>query len=135
MPHEESAYPADWLHVAGKDLQRARLLLGEHDAGLAGFCLQQAVEKYLKAFLLSRGWRLRRTHNLDALLDEAIVHDASLEDFRGVCQKTTAFYFVERYPFVIETGITLEDVRNALQQAEELIDKLQKISPGETTTG
>lgn len=96
MPLEESLYPADWLRIAEKDLQRARRLLEEHDSGLAGFCLQQAVEKFLKAFLLSKGWQLRRIHNLDTLLDDAIIYEASLNDFRSVCQKITAFYFVER---------------------------------------
>jgi HEPN domain-containing protein len=77
---------------------------------LAGFCLQQAVEKFLKAFLLSHGWPLRRIHDLGALLDEAIIYNASFEDFRAVCQKITAFYFVERYPLVVETGMTEEGV-------------------------
>jgi HEPN domain-containing protein len=105
MPHEESLYPADWVRIAEKDLRRVDRLLDKHDPELAGFCLQQAVEKFLKAFLLSKGWRLRRIHNLDALLDDAITYDASLEEFRSVCQKISAFYFVERYPFLVETGI------------------------------
>ena len=65
MPHEESLYPADWVRIAEKDLRRVDRLLDKHDPELAGFCLQQAVEKFLKAFLLSKGWRLRRIHNLD----------------------------------------------------------------------
>ena len=125
MAPEESRYPADWLRIAERDLRRVRRLLDEHNPELAGFCLQQAVEKFLKAFLLSRGWRLRRIHNLDALLDEAIVHDASLETFRSVCQKITAFYVVERYPLIIDTGVTEEEVHSALEQATELIDRLR----------
>jgi HEPN domain-containing protein len=125
MAPEESRYPADWLRIADRDLRRVRRLLDEHDPELAGFCLQQAVEKFLKAFLLSRGWRLRRIHNLDALLDEAIVHDASLETSRSVCQKITAFYVMERYPLIIETGVTEEEIDSALEQATELIDRLR----------
>ncbi len=125
MLPEESLYPADWLRIAEKDLGRVGRLLDGHDAGLAGFCLQQAVEKFLKAFLLSQGWQLRRIHNLDALLDDAVTYDASLEDFRSACQKITVFYFVERYPFVVETGITEEDVRSSLEQVKELIEKLR----------
>jgi len=125
MPREESLYPADWLRLAERDWKRVERLLDEHDPELAGFCLQQAVEKFLKAFLLSRGWQLRRIHNLDTLLDDAITHDASLEDFRSVCQKITAFYFVERYPFIVETGMVEEDVRSSLEQVKELIEKLR----------
>lgn len=125
MPHEESLYPADWVRIAEKDLGRVDRLLDENDPELAGFCLQQAVEKFLKAFLLSKGWRLRRIHNLDTLLDDAITYDASLEKFRSVCQKISAFYFLERYPFLIETGITNEDVRASLDEAKELAENLR----------
>jgi HEPN domain-containing protein len=125
MPHEESRYPADWVRIAEKDLGRVDRLLDENDPELAGFCLQQAVEKFLKAFLLSKGWRLRRIHNLDTLLDDAITYDASLEKFRSVCQKISAFYFLERYPFLIETGITNEDVRASLDEAKELAENLR----------
>lgn len=131
MLYEESLYPADWLRIAERDLRRVGQLLNEHDAELAGFCLQQAVEKFLKAFLLSRGWQLRRIHNMEVLLDDAITYDASLEEFRSACQKITAFYFIERYPFVIETGITEEDVRNSLEQVKRLIEKLRAKVRGE----
>lgn len=125
MATEESLYPADWLRLAERDWQRVKRLLDVGDAELAGLCLQQAVEKFLKAFLLARGWRLRRIHNLDALLDDAIGYDPSLEEFRSVCQKITAFYFVERYPLMIEGGITEEDVRASLEQVAALVEKLR----------
>ena len=125
MPREESLYPDDWLRIAEKDLKRVERLLDEDDPELAGFCLQQAIEKFFKAFLLSRGWQLRRIHSLDALLDDAITYDASLENFRSMCQKITIFYSVERYPFVVETGITEEDVSTSLEQVKELIEKLR----------
>jgi HEPN domain-containing protein len=67
MPHEESLYPADWLRLAERDWGRVERLLDGQDPELAGFCLQQAVEKFLKAFLLSHGWPLRRIHDLGAL--------------------------------------------------------------------
>ncbi len=123
-PHE-SLYPADWLQIAEKDWSRAQRLLNEDDPELAGFCLQQAVEKFLKAFLLSKGWQLRRIHSLDALLDDAAVHDASLENYRKVCQKITGFYFAERYPQTTDLGLTDEDVRSALREVKGLIDKLR----------
>ena len=125
MSPEGSLYPVDWLRIAEKDLKRVNRLLEADDAELAGFCLQQGVEKLLKAFLLSRGWRLRRTHNLDTLLDDAVSYDSSMEAFRGSCQKITAFYFVERYPVVMESDLTPADVRGPWEQVEKLIEKLR----------
>jgi HEPN domain-containing protein len=91
MPPDESMYPPEWLRIAGKDLERVSRSLRDGDPELAGFCLQQAVEKYLKAFLLSRGWKLQRTHNLEVLLDAATAYAPDLEDFRAVCQVITLY--------------------------------------------
>lgn len=121
----ESLYPADWIRIAEKDLGRVEHLLNVQDAEAAGFFLQQAVEKFLKAFLLSRGWKLERIHDLETLLNAALVHDPSLDSFRSVCQKITGFYFVERYPFVIGAGITEDDVRSSSSQVEKLVETLR----------
>ncbi len=50
MPGEESLYPGDWLRIAEKDLQRVPRLLSADDPEAAGFYLQQALEKFFKAF-------------------------------------------------------------------------------------
>lgn len=125
MPREESLYAADWLRIAEKDLGRVGHLLDVQDAEAAGFFLQQAVEKFLKAFLLSKEWQLERIHDLEALLNAALAYDPSLEPFRAVCQKITGFYLLERYPFVTETGLTVDDVRDSLMQVKTLIEKLR----------
>lgn len=125
MPREESLYPADWIRIAEKDLGRVEHLLGVKDYEAAGFYLQQAVEKYLKAFLLSKGWKLERIHDLEALLNTALAYDDSVERYRPICQKITGFYMVERYPFITESGLTEDDVRDSLTEAESLISKLR----------
>jgi HEPN domain-containing protein len=125
MPHEESFYPADWLRIAEKDLGRVQYLLDVQDPEAAGFYLQQAVEKFLKAFLLAKEWKLKRIHDLESLLNEALRYIPSLERFRSVCQKITGFYSIERYPFITPTGITEDDVRTSLEQIKEFIEKLR----------
>jgi HEPN domain-containing protein len=125
MPHEESFHPPDWVKIADKDLDRVARLLADKDAEAAGFYLQQALEKLLKAFLLSRGWKLRRIHDLQALLNEALEFDGSLEKYRVVCQKITAFYFLDRYPLTTNLGVTQKDVRDSLKKVSGLIRKLK----------
>jgi HEPN domain-containing protein len=129
MPHKESFYPADWLRIADRDLGRVGHLLDLRDPEAAGFFLQQAVEKFLKAFLLSKGWELERIHDLEALLNAALAFDPALEPFRPACQKITGFYLVERYPFIVDVGLTEEDVRDSLMQVAPLIDKLRTEVP------
>ena len=98
MRREESRYPKDWFRIGDRELRRAQnhLRLGDLDG--AGFNLQQAIEKYLKGYLLAQGWELRRIHDLETLVNEAIIYDPSFEEFRAACQQITQFYIEERYP-------------------------------------
>jgi HEPN domain-containing protein len=125
MQRKGSLYPADWLRIAEKDFARVEYLLNVHDPEAAGFYLQQAIEKFLKAFLLSQDWQLKRIHDLEILLNEALTFDASLEEYRFVLQKITGFYFVERYPFVLDAGLTEDDIKQALTQIEGLVDTIR----------
>jgi len=126
MAREDSLYPGDWLRIAEKDLRRVDHLLQAEDPEAAGFFLQQAAEKFLKSFLLSRGWELERIHDLEALLNAALAYDPSLEQFRPACQKITGFYTVERYPLIAEVGLTEDDVRDSLAGIKELLEKLRR---------
>jgi HEPN domain-containing protein len=127
MPRKESLYPADWLRIAEKDFARVNKLLKMHDAEAAGFFLQQAVEKFLKAFLLFNGWQLQRVHDLEVLLNESVKYDLSLEKYRSVLQKITGFYFVERYPFILETGLTKNDVQQAFTEVKDLVESIKSL--------
>lgn len=126
MAREESRYPDQWRRIAEKDLARVGRCLRDGDPELAGFCLQQAIEKFLKAFLLARGWELRRIHDLEALLDDAVAHDESLEQFRETCQKITKYYTLERYPVSAGGQVGEDEVRGALGAVQELIKKLRE---------
>ena len=63
----ESRLPHDWFDKASKDLRRVEILLATEDVEGAGFHLQQAAEKYLKGYLLGKGWPLRRIHDLEPI--------------------------------------------------------------------
>ncbi len=85
----------------------------------AAFRLQQAIEKCLKGFLLSRGWRLQRIHDLEVLLDEALPYAPKLRRYRLLCQEVAAYYIVERYP-TLEEHPSLVEVRAAYGQVRKL---------------
>ncbi len=62
----------EWIKIARKDWKRMKLMMENEDLEAAGYYLQQSLEKYLKAFLLKNGWKLRKIHELDTLLEEAV---------------------------------------------------------------
>jgi len=88
----------EWMQIARKDWRRAERNLKDRDSEAAGFFLQQSLGKYLKAFLLKHDWKLRKIHELDALLDEASKCQQELESFRDLCERVSGYYFAERYP-------------------------------------
>lgn len=127
MRREESRYPKDWFRIGDKELKRAEYLLNGGDLEGAGFNIQQAVEKYLKGYLLSKGWELRRIHELETLLNEAVIYDHSFEEFRTACQKMTDYYIEERYPFVTTSKLTEDEIRESLTIAENIIAKIKEL--------
>ena len=125
MPaRRESLYPFDWLAKAQQDFKRVKARLNEGDLEDAAFHLQQSVEKCLKAYLLSKGWKLKKIHDLEALLDEAVKVDKLLEQFRGLCQQVTGYYILERYPMVGESPSS-EEIEEAHKQTDKLMKNIR----------
>jgi len=120
-PRQESLYPDDWRAVGRQDWHRIHVMLADGDADGAGLFLQQALEKYLKAYLLTKGWKLKRVHTLQSLLDEAAAHDSALMPFRGLCERVSAFYIAERYPSLGGSGLETEEVKPLIPEARALI--------------
>ena len=93
----------------------------DRDAEAAGFFLQQALEKYIKAFLLKHNWKLRKIHELDALLDEAAKYEQELEKFRDLCERVSGYYLAERYPPLSALELSSADIRKDLKEAREFV--------------
>ena len=128
MPPKDSLYPQDWFRIAAKELKRAEHLLSVDDPEGAGYHLQQAVEKYLKGFLLSKGWKLKRIHDLEVLLNDALKYEKTFEKYRSVCQKITGYYVIDRYPLPSAPTLTREEVKESIVEADELIERLKKFA-------
>jgi HEPN domain-containing protein len=120
MKKQDSLYPQDWLRVAERDWERIEKRLHEEDQEDASFHLQQALEKYLKAFLLANGWELEKTHEISALLEEAIKYKPELGVFSRLCNRVENYYFAERYPLSLDAGISLDEVTGDFQEAYRL---------------
>ena len=124
MVPRESLLPDDWHRRGEADLDAAEILLeNEGDTQVAAALVQQGVEKHLKGWLLARGWRLVRVHDLPRLLDDAVAHEPALEAYYGLCEGLTAFYFLDRYPLIGEPPVG-DIVRKALGDAREFVDDL-----------
>lgn len=128
MPPKDSLYPQDWFRLAARDFKRAEHLLNVDDPEGAGYHLQQAVEKYLKGFLLSKGWKLKRIHDLEVLLNDALKYEKTLEKYRSLCQKITGYYMIDRYPLPAAPTLTKGEVQESVAEAEQFIQRLKGLT-------
>lgn len=126
MPREESRYPGDWLRLAERDWKRIDQALEDGDADEAGFWLQQAVEKYLKAYLLSRGWALRKVHDLEVLVNEAATYMPGVGRYAKACRKISGYYLAERYPLIDFPSVTLEEVSRSRAEVGDLVELIRR---------
>ena len=126
MSAEESRYAEDWFRKGDADLRSAERLLEGEDIDIAAFHLQQAIEKYLKGYLIGKGWKLRRVHELEVLLNESVKLDKNLERFRQLCASATEYYLFERYPYDEPSSLTKEGLQRQLVQVKELREALGK---------
>ena len=90
----------EWVKRGEWDWRSAHLLAEAKSPVLETACFhaQQAVEKILKAFLVSRGKAVPRTHNLVALLDGAVELEPSIADLQEACSLLTPYAVDLRYP-------------------------------------
>lgn len=124
MKGRNSKVPEDWKRIARTDWERLKRNLRDQDAEAAGFFLQQCIEKFLKAFLLAHGWRLKKIHRLDTLLDEAVKCNPALSAFYDLCERVSGYYVADRYPLPTSAKLTCEDIEKDLEESKKFINIL-----------
>ncbi|MBU0616165.1 MAG: HEPN domain-containing protein, partial [Planctomycetes bacterium] len=80
--------PRTWVAKAENDLLNICNNLNAEQVPWDTICFhaQQAAEKMLKAFVVSRGQAVSRTHDLVALLAEAVAAGGTLEALEADCR-------------------------------------------------
>ncbi len=98
MSELEKNIVAQWIEKADHDLIAAQILIEANPLilDIACFHCQQAIEKYLKVFLIYHNQEAIFTHNLDFLAQQCSIID---DDFQNIDMKNINQYAVKtRYP-------------------------------------
>jgi HEPN domain-containing protein len=116
--------PHDWFLLARERLAAAdavRQLCGAGSSAVE--LLQEAAERYLKGFLIGKGWPLQRIHNLSTLLDAAIQLDPRFKLYADLCEALTAQFWEQHYPGgdLTEVGADYDHLRQQLGEMLGLI--------------
>jgi HEPN domain-containing protein len=126
MPPIDPLYAAEWLELGKRDRIRVPKMFEIGEADLAAFCLQQSVEKYLKAYLISRGWRLKKVHDLNLLLSEAIKYDNAFSEYAVFCTEISSFYLLSRYNYDPEPTVEVSEIRSLFKNIEPLFELIEE---------
>jgi len=122
MPTVNVQPSSDWYAQGDMDIHAAEILLAQDGPlPVIAFHIQQAIEKYLKGWLLSTGWTLRRTHEVEVLVQEAIARDANFAPFLAPCQRITEYYIETRYPIGVHTLLDPKTITADLNTARDLM--------------
>jgi len=127
MNSETKTYIKQWLLKANEDLLVVDKLTETEIIATSSVCFhcQQAVEKFLKAFLISKGVNITKTHNIEFLLAECSEFDS---DFTAIDPKNLSDFGIDaRYPgdmYVPSKDETIEHKKIAVSIKKIVENKL-----------
>ena len=130
MNNETVHFIKQWLAKANEDLLVVEKLTENDIIATPSICFhcQQAVEKFLKAFLISNDIDIKKTHNIEYLLSECSDLDT---EFSTVDPKELSEFGVDaRYPgdmYIPSEEETLEYKNFALNIKDPVEEKIRNI--------
>ena len=121
--------PADWFAFAEERLRGADVLWKSEGVTALGMeALQESAERYLKGYLIAKGWRLIKTHDLEKLVDEARHFDSRFSRFSDLAAQLTEEFFLQHYPGHDTTDLG-RDYEILRHQAGDLIALIEEALP------
>jgi HEPN domain-containing protein len=122
------AYALEWLNLANRNLETARLLLREnHYTDSIAIEIEQTIEKSFKAVFAFHGMSIPRTHSLTVLLNfvnEKIPFDEiDIDDMI----KISDCYESDRYPGPRYNVPSREEVEHYFLIAVQLFKKIEEV--------
>ncbi len=114
--------PSEWYEFGDEDFLSAKILFNSRGpSSTIGMLVQQAIEKYLKGFLIGRGWELIKTHNIEFLLAESMKHDPRFEEFLDFGRKVSELYAADRYPARNRQRLSEDETIELIETGERVI--------------
>lgn len=113
----------EWLSYAKENMLFAKAGMKEDFAPYHTICFlcQGSAEKYLKGYLISRGWKLKKIHDLNQLIEGASRHDKSFENLYPDAEILNEYITEGRYPGDLPfESIAEKDATEAIEAAEKI---------------
>jgi len=118
----------EWFVMAQKDIKGAKILF-ENDADneIVCFHCQQAVDKYLKGYLIYITGELQEGHSLVKLCKKIMKYDKTFGEFLKDMAFINTFYIETRYPAADPLIVTKEDTEECFKITQNVISKINSL--------
>ncbi len=118
-----------WWNYADGDLRLAKQGLRGAQPPYHTICFlaQSAGEKFLKAYLISKGWELKKTHDLVELLKYCATHYPAFAKLTEEAALLNDYITAGRYPARFLSSINHADAQEAIQAAQKIRRMVKKI--------
>ena len=112
----------EWIQLADEDLYSARILSDAPRKPFEIICYHcaQAIEKYLKAYLIYNDKIPEKTHNLRFLNDLCVEIDKEFQNITSLCDYINRFANDIRYPHKYEVNDS--DVQFSLNAVKKIMN-------------
>jgi len=120
--------PADWFSHAIERLYASDILRAtEGPSSSASYLLHQSIERLLKGYLISKGWRLEKTRDLCCLVREAVKTNPEFEKYYDMSEALTRDFRSQQFPGGDTTNFVLR--YDECRERSEEIFKLVGVQP------
>jgi len=124
---QNSLVTKEWIEKANSDLDFAKASFSEFDQFYVQMCIlcHDAVEKYLKGYMVSQKKKPKRIHDLVALVKECFKFDEEFKDYEDDCRILNPYYIPLKYPshYPICTKRQAEQAIEVATRIEDFIKK------------
>jgi len=131
MNKETKQFVEDWIKRANEDLLVINRLTEGSTIATSAICFhcQQLVEKMLKAYLITNGKEIKKTHNIEFLLSECADFDI---EFSEIDPRNLSDFGVEvRYPddtYNPDENEAIEYKQLAIEVKEFITNKIERLT-------
>lgn len=117
-----------WFERGAHDIETAQLLLDKQGyTDIIAFHIHQAMEKYLKGYLVYSGRKPHDTHELKLLIKEAATLDQALAKHVEFCDRATGYYVQECYPSGPLVEHSYQDLARDLGEAWDIANRIKEV--------
>ncbi len=118
----------EWFERGDHNIATAKMLLeNKWFTDTIAYHIQQAIEMYIKGFLVLQNQKPPKIHDLDILISQASRYDEQLNAFLELCEKATKYYLEDRYPPGPLVQYSYSEIKGDMEKAFELIKKIRVI--------